>query len=503
MIDSRILDGEVWFVTGSQSMYGQETLDQVANQSRAIVEQLDSSTEIPVRIVWVPTVVSADNIAAVIRQANDSTQCVGVIAWMHTFSPAKMWIRGLRTLQKPLLHLHTQFGVELPWDSIDMDFMNLNQAAHGDREFGYIQSRLSTARKTVAGHVSDERTRSRIGAWTRAALAAAELATLRVARFGDNMRNVAVTEGDKVEAEAHFGASVNTYPVNELVDLVERVPAAEVDKLIREYEHAYRLAPELRPGGDRHTSLRHGAQIEAGLRKFLETGGFHAFTTNFEDLGGLRQLPGLAVQRLMADGYGFGAEGDWKTAVMLRAVKVMAEGLPGGTSFMEDYTYDLSPGAERVLGAHMLEVCPSIADGVPSLEVHPLSIGGREDPVRLRFTAAPSDAVILGISDIGSRFRLVANEVRVVEPTAPLPNLPVACAVWEPRPSWSVSAEAWLIAGAPHHTVLTTAVGTEVIEDFATITGTELLVIDPDTTVRGFIRELKWNDVYHHAAAGL
>jgi L-arabinose isomerase len=491
MIDSRIIDGEVWFVTGSQSMYGQDTLDQVASQSRDIAERLDGCTEIPVRIVWVPTVVSADNIAAVIRQANDSAQCVGVIAWMHTFSPAKMWIRGLRALQKPMLHLHTQFGVELPWDSIDMDFMNLNQAAHGDREFGYIQTRLSTPRKTVAGHVSDQRTRSRIGAWTRAALATAEL------------RNVAVTEGDKVEAEAHFGASVNTYPVNELADLVERVPAAEVDKLIREYEHAYRLAPELRPGGDRHSSLRHGAQIEAGLRKFLETGGFLAFTTNFEDLGGLRQLPGLAVQRLMADGYGFGAEGDWKTAVMLRAVKVMAEGLPGGTSFMEDYTYDLTAGAERVLGAHMLEVCPSIADGVPSLEVHPLSIGGREDPVRLRFTAAPDDAVILGISDVGSRFRLVANEVRVVEPTAPLPNLPVACAVWEPRPTWSVAAEAWLMAGAPHHTVLTTAVGVETIEDFATMTGTELLVIDADTTVRGFIRELKWNDVYHHAAAGL
>ncbi|MFG1931559.1 L-arabinose isomerase [Mycobacterium sp. NPDC048908] len=503
MIDSGMVDGEVWFVTGSQAMYGEETLDQVARQSRQLAEQLDGSAEIPIRIIWVPTVVTSDNIAAVIRQANDSAHCVGVIAWMHTFSPAKMWIRGLKALQKPLLHLHTQFGVELPWGSIDMDFMNLNQAAHGDREFGYIQSRLSTPRKTVAGHVSDQRTRARIGAWTRAALAAAELATLRVARFGDNMRNVAVTEGDKVEAEAHFGASINTYAVNDLVDMVERVPASEVDKLVREYENAYRLAPELRPGGERHTSLRHGAQIEAGLRKFLETGSFHAFTTNFEDLGGLRQLPGLAVQRLMADGYGFGAEGDWKTAVMLRAVKVMAEGLPGGTSFMEDYTYDLTAGAERVLGAHMLEVCPSIAAEVPSLEVHPLSIGSREDPVRLRFTAAPADAVILGISDIGSRFRLVANEVRVVEPPAPLPKLPVACAVWEPRPNWSVAAETWLVAGAPHHTVLTTAVGTEMLEDFAAMTETELLVIDADTTVRGFVRELKWNDVYHHVAAGL
>lgn len=503
MIDSRALDSEVWFVTGSQSMYGQDTLDQVAVQSREIADRLDACEEIGVRVVWVPTVVSADTIAEVMRQANNSAQCVGVIAWMHTFSPAKMWIRGLRALQKPLLHLHTQYGVALPWDTIDMDFMNLNQAAHGDREFGYIQSRLSTPRKTVAGHVDDTRTRQRVGAWTRAALAAAEVASLKVARFGDNMRNVAVTEGDKVEAEAHFGVSVNTYPVNDLVAAVERVSGAEVDKLVREYEQVYRLAPELRSGGDRHVALRRGAEIEAGLRKFLESGGFHAFTTNFEDLGGLRQLPGLAVQRLMADGYGFGAEGDWKTAVMVRAVKVMGEGLAGGTSFMEDYTYDLTSGAERVLGAHMLEVCPSIAGDVPSLEVHPLSIGGREDPVRLRFTAAPDDAVIVGISDIGSRFRLVANEVRVVEPDAPLPRLPVACAVWEPRPNWSVATEAWLMAGAPHHTVLTTAVGLETIEDFATMTATELLVIDADTTVRGFARELKWNDVYHHIAAGL
>jgi L-arabinose isomerase len=503
MIDSRIIDSEVWFVTGSQSLYGTDTLDHVADQSRKIVNVLDGCAEVPVRVRWVPTVISADNIATVIRQANDSDQCIGVIAWMHTFSPAKMWIRGLRALQKPLLHLHTQFGVELPWDTIDMSFMNLNQAAHGDREFGYIQSRLSIPRKTVAGHVSHERTRTRIGEWTRAALANAAVASLKLARFGDNMRNVAVTEGDKVEAEAHFGVSVNAYSVNDLAEVVQRVPETEIDKLVREYEQSYRLAPELRPGGDRHASLRHGAQIEAGMRKFLEAGGFHAFTTNFEDLGGLRQLPGLAVQRLMADGYGFGAEGDWKTAVMLRAVKVMAEGLPGGTSFMEDYTYDLTAGAERVLGAHMLEVCPSIAAEMPAVEVHPLSIGGREDPVRLRFTAAPDDAVILGISDMGTRFRLVANEVRVVEPTAPLPNLPVACAVWEPQPSWSVAAEAWLLAGAPHHTVLTTAVGVDTIEDFATMTDTELLVIDADTTRRGFARELKWNDVYHHVAAGL
>ncbi len=503
MIASRLVTSQIWLVTGSQSMYGPDTLQQVADQSRQITEMLDAGTEVPVEVRWLPVVTDAEQIARVLGAANASEDCIGVIAWMHTFSPAKMWIRGLKSLRKPLLHLHTQFGVELPWQSIDMDFMNLNQAAHGDREFGYIQSRLSTSRKTIAGHVSDPRTRARIGSWARAALGVAELSTLKVARFGDNMRGVAVTEGDKVEAEAHFGASIDAYGVNDLVDAVQRVRPVEVDKLISEYEHTYRVAPELLRGGDRHRSLRHGAQIELGLRNFLTDGGFHAFTTNFEDLGGLRQLPGLAVQRLMADGYGFGGEGDWKTAMMLRTVKAMAEGLPGGTSFMEDYTYDLTPGKERILGAHMLEVCPSIAADIPTLEVHPLSIGDREDPVRLRFTAAPAQAVILGICDMGSRFRLVANEVRVVEPEQELPSLPVACAVWEPRPSWSASTECWLMAGAPHHTVLTTAVGTEVIEDFATMTETELLVIDDTTTVRGFGHELKWNDVYHHVAAGL
>ena len=503
MIASRLVTSQVWLITGSQSLYGPDILDQVADQSRQIAEHLAASSEIPVEVRWLPVVTDSDQIDRVLSDANTSQECIGVIAWMHTFSPAKMWIRGLKTLRKPLLHLHTQFGVELPWQSIDMNFMNLNQAAHGDREFGYIQSRLSTSRKTIAGHVSDPRTRLRIGWWVRAALGAAALSTLKLVRFGDNMRGVAVTEGDKVEAESHFGVSVDSYGVNDLVEVVEQVRQADVDKLIREYEHTYRVDRELLPGGDRHVSLRHGAQIELGLRKFLVDGGFHAFTTNFEDLGGLRQLPGLAVQRLMADGYGFGGEGDWKTALMLRTVKVMAEGLPGGTSFMEDYTYDLTPGHERILGAHMLEVCPSIAADTPTLEVHPLSIGGRDDPVRLRFTAAPAEAVIVGISDMGSRFRLVANEVRVVEPSAELPNLPVACAVWEPMPSWSTSTEAWLMAGAPHHTVMTTALGTEVIDDFAMMTDTELLVIDATTTVRGFQHELKWNNVYHHVAAGL
>lgn len=503
MIASRLVTSQVWLITGSQTMYGPAILDQVAEQSRRIAAQLDESAEIPVEVRWMPVVTDSDQIARVLSEANTSPECIGVIAWMHTFSPAKMWIRGLKLLRKPLLHLHTQYGVELPWHSIDMDFMNLNQAAHGDREFGYIQSRLSASRKTIAGHVSDPRTCARVGSWVRAALGHAELSTLKVARFGDNMRGVAVTEGDKVEAEAHFGASVDTYGVNDLVDVVEAIPSADVDKLVAEYVQTYAVESALLPGGDRHASLRDGAQIELGLRKFLQDGGFGAFTTNFEDLGGLRQLPGLAVQRLMADGYGFGAEGDWKTALLLRSIKVMAEGLPGGTSFMEDYTYDLTPGRECILGAHMLEVCPTIAAGVPRLEVHPLSIGGRNDPVRLRFTAAPADGVIIGICDMGSRFRLVANDVRVIEPAAELPNLPVACAVWEPRPSWATSAEAWLMAGAPHHTVLTTAVTTETIDDFAEMTDTELLVIDSATTVRGFRQELKWNEVYHHVAVGL
>ncbi len=503
MIASRLVTSQVWLITGSQTMYGPAILDQVAEQSRQIAAQLDESAEIPVEVRWMPVVTDSDQIARVLSEASTSPECIGVIAWMHTFSPAKMWIRGLKLLGKPLLHLHTQFGVELPWHSIDMDFMNLNQAAHGDREFGYIQSRLSTSRKTIAGHVSDPHTRARVGSWVRAALGLAELSTLKVARFGDNMRGVAVTEGDKVEAEAHFGASIDTYGVNDLVDVVEAIPAADVDKLVGEYVQTYAVESALLPSGDRHGSLRDGAQIELGLRKFLQDGGFGAFTTNFEDLGGLRQLPGLAVQRLMADGYGFGAEGDWKTAMLLRSIKVMGEGLPGGTSFMEDYTYDLTPGRECILGAHMLEVCPTIAAGVPKLEVHPLSIGGRNDPVRLRFTAAPADGVIIGICDMGSRFRLVANDVRVIEPAAELPNLPVACAVWEPRPSWATSAEAWLMAGAPHHTVLTTAVATETIDDFAAMTDTELLVIDSATTVRGFRQELRWNEVYHHVAVGL
>ncbi|MEU7833354.1 MULTISPECIES: L-arabinose isomerase [unclassified Nonomuraea] len=482
---------KIWFLTGSQGLYGEDTLRQVAEQSQRIAAAL------PVPVEWKPVLTDAAAIRRVMLEANADDSCAGVIAWMHTFSPAKMWIAGLDTLRKPLLHLHTQANVELPWSSIDMDFMNLNQAAHGDREFGHIQTRLGVPRKTVAGHVSDPFVADRVLAWSRAAAGLAEVRTLKLARFGDNMRDVAVTEGDKVEAQLRFGVSVNTYGVNELVEAVDAASEADVTALVKEYAELYRVAPELL--GERNDSLRYAARIELGLRGFLEAGGFRAFTTNFEDLGGLRQLPGLAVQRLMADGYGFGGEGDWKTSVLLRTLKAMA---PGGTSFMEDYTYNMTPGEELILGAHMLEVCPSIATGTPSCEIHPLGIGGREDPVRLVFDAEPGPGVVIGLADMGDRFRLVANEIDIVAPPHPLPNLPVARAVWRPRPNLRTSAEAWLTAGAPHHTVLSTAVGTEELTDLADMLGVELLVIDADTTARGFAKELRWNQAYYRLAQG-
>ena len=491
----------VWFLTGSQDLYGDATLRQVATQARQIVDVLNADPAIPVAIAWKPVLTDSDAIKRTILDANSDEACVGVIAWMHTFSPAKMWIRGLDALDKPLLHLHTQANEALPWSSLDMDFMNLNQSAHGDREFGFIQTRMGLSRVTVCGHVSDTVVRHRIGSWIRVATACEHMRHLKLARFGDNMRGVAVTEGDKVEAELRFGVSVNTYPVNELVAAVDAVADRVVEDLVDEYLHSYAVVEPLRPGGDRHDSLRYGARVEAGLRQFLTDGCFAAFTTNFEDLGGLRQLPGLGVQRLMADGYGFGGEGDWKTAMLLRTLKVMAYGLPGGTSFMEDYTYHYGPGPQRILGAHMLEVCPTIAAGRPSLEIHPLSIGGREDPVRLKFSAAPGTGITVGLSDLGARFRLTANVVDVVEPDEDLPKLPVACAVWEPRPSLAVSAECWLAAGGPHHTVLSTALDADMLSMFASMTHTELSLIDETTNRRQFDNELRWNQAYYLLAA--
>ncbi|HEV7956969.1 MAG TPA: L-arabinose isomerase, partial [Marisediminicola sp.] len=498
-----LADYEVWFVTGSQNLYGEETLRQVAEQSKEIARSLEAASDIPVTVVWKPVLKESDSIKRLALDANAQDNVVGVIAWMHTFSPAKMWITGLDLLRKPLLHLHTQSNIALPWSEIDMDFMNLNQAAHGDREFGYIQTRLGVARKTVVGHVSDPRVTAKVGTWSRAAAGWAATHELKLARFGDNMRFVAVTEGDKTEAELQFGVQVNTWGVNDLVEVVDATTDAAVDALVAEYEDLYEVVPELRKGAEQHESLRYGARIELGLRSFLEAGGFSAFTTSFEDLGGLRQLPGLAVQRLMADGYGFGAEGDWKTAVLVRAAKVMGAGLPGGASLMEDYTYDMTPGNELILGAHMLEVCPSLTTSRPSLEVHALGIGGREDPVRLVFDTDAGPAVVVALSDMRDRFRLVANVVEVVPLPEPLPKLPVARAVWKPEPDFATSAAAWLTAGAAHHTVMSTQVGIDVFEDFAEIARNELVVIDKDTNLRDFARELRWNQAYYRLARGL
>jgi L-arabinose isomerase len=494
---------ELWFLTGSQGLYGEETLRQVAEQSRQVAETLGAAGDVPVRVVWRPVLTNPDSIRRAMLDASADDAVIGVIAWMHTFSPAKMWIAGLTALGKPLLHLHTQANAGLPWSQIDFDFMNLNQAAHGDREFGYIETRLGVPRKTVVGHVTNPRVTASVGTWARAAAGWHAAQTLKVARFGDNMRFVAVTEGDKTEAEIRLGAAVNTWPVNELADAVAAVPDAAVDSLSAEYEELYDVVPELRPGGERHQSLRDGAAIELGLRSFLEDGGFGAFTDTFEDLGALKQLPGVAVQRLMADGYGFGAEGDWKTAVLVRAASAMGTGLPGGATLMEDYTYDLVDGQELILGAHMLEVSPALTTARPSLEIHPLAIGGRADPVRLVFTADPGPAVVVGMSDLRDRFRLTANVVEIVEPREPLPHLPVGRAVWRPEPDFGTSAAAWLTAGAAHHTVMSTAVGAAAFEDFARIAGIELLTIDASTTLRSFENEVRWNQAYYRLAQGL
>jgi L-arabinose isomerase len=490
---------EVWFVTGSQRLYGEVTLRQVAAQSQQVAAGLEGC---PVRVVWKPVLTDPGSIRQLALEANARDDVVGIIAWMHTFSPAKMWIAGLDALSKPLLHLHTQSNVELPWADIDFDFMNLNQAAHGDREFAYVQTRLGVPRKTVVGHVSNSAVVRQVEDWQRAAAGWAAARSLKLARFGDNMRYVAVTEGDKTEAELRFGVQVNTWGVNELAAAVAAVGPKDVDALVAEYLDLYDVVPELLPGRDRHQSLRDGAAIEVGLRSFLEAGGFGAFTTSFEDLGALKQLPGLAVQRLMAEGYGFGAEGDWKTAMLVRVANVMGAGLPGGASLMEDYTYDLVPGQERILGAHMLEVAPSLTTATPTLAVHPLSIGGREDPVRLVFTADPGPALVVALSDMRDRFRLVANVVENV--AAPnLPKLPVGRAVWKPAPDFATSGACWLAAGGAHHTVMTTTVGIEVFRDFAEIARTELLVIDESTTVPDFAKELRWNQAYYRLAQGI
>ena len=487
---------ELWMYAGSQHLYGPGPLEEVRTHAAEIARGLDGSDTIPHKVVFKSVLTTAEEISAAVQEMNGSDRCIGVILWMHTFSPAKMWITGLSRLQRPILHLHTQYNRDIPWDTIDMDFMNLNQTAHGGREFGFMMTRMGMDRKVVVGHWKSDSVHARIGAWARAAAAYASMQGAKVARFGDNMRNVAVTEGDKVSAEMTFGYSVNGYGIGDLVEYFNAVSDTQIDALVAQYEDEYSVALELRRGGDRHEALRYAARQEIGLRAFLTDGNFVAFTDTFESLHGVDQLPGLAAQRLMADGYGFGAEGDWKTAALLRAMKVMAEGLPGGTSFMEDYTYHFEPGRERVLGSHMLEICPTIASGKPSVEIHPLGIGGKSDPVRLVFDSTPGAALNASVIDVGGRYRLLVNEVEAVEPDAPLPKLPVARTVWVPKPNLEVAAAAWIYAGGAHHTGYSRQLTTEMLEDYATIAGIELTLIDDATELRSFRRELALSDMY-------
>ncbi len=494
---------EVWFVTGSQDLYGEATLRKVAEHSREMAQSLTQSGSLPVQVLFKPVVTTPDAITALCREANNAQNCIGLITWMHTFSPAKMWIAGLNVLSKPFVHLHTQYNRDLPWSEIDMDFMNLNQSAHGDREFGFIGSRMRLNRKVIVGFWQDEDVLSDLATWMRAATAWHDAQGARVARFGDNMREVAVTEGDKVEAQIRLGYAVNGYGVGDLVKVVNTVSDPEINRLVDEYYDTYTVDGELRPNGSRYQSLRESARIELGMRRFLENGGFKAFTTTFEDLNGLTQLPGLAVQRLMADGYGFGAEGDWKTAALVRHMKVMGAGLKGGTSFMEDYTYDLDRKNPKVLGAHMLEVCASIAGTKPRLEIHPLSIGGKADPPRLVFTVSSGPAINATLLDMGDRFRMVVNAVDVIQPEKPLTKLPVASAVWVPQPDLKIAAAAWILAGGAHHTGFSQSVTPAHLEDYAGMAGLEFLVIDSMTRLSDFKKELRWNDLYYHLSRGL
>ncbi len=487
---------EVWFVTGSQHLYGNETLKKVDEHSQDIVKELNASSLIPLKVVFKPVLTTPEAIYNLCLDANAAKNCVGLITWMHTFSPSKMWIAGLNILRKPFVHLHTQYNRDIPWDKIDMDFMNLNQSAHGGREFGYICTRMKKNRKVVVGHWKEESVQKKLAIWMRAACAFSDAQGGKIVRFGDNMREVAVTEGDKVEAQMKFGYSVNGYGLGDLAALVNSVSDKEVNDLLAEYESKYNVNAVMQKNGKNRFSLIDSAKIELGLRKFLAQDNYIGFTTTFENLHGLKQLPGLSVQRLMADGYGFGAEGDWKTSALVRAIKVMASGLEGGTSFMEDYTYHLDPSGTKVLGAHMLEICESIAEEKPSLEIKPLSIGGKEDPPRLIFNAPAGPAVNASIIDMGNRFRMIVNEVDVVKPDAPLPNLPVARALWIPKPNLEVAASAWILAGGAHHTGFSQAITQEYLEDFAEMVGIEYLLINEETKVSEFKKELRWNEAH-------
>jgi L-arabinose isomerase len=493
MIDLKTF--EVWFITGSQNLYGEETLKKVAEHSQEIAAGIDATGNIPVRVVYKPVVKSTEEIYETLQAANVAENCIGIITWMHTFSPAKMWIRGLSILKKPMLHLHTQYNRDIPWSSIDMDFMNLNQSAHGDREFGFMVSRMRMNRKVVVGHWQDTEALAQIETWTRAAAGWYDWQGAKFARFGDNMRFVAVTDGDKVEAELKFGFSVNTYGIGDLVAVINAISEESISELIEEYEATYTMADDLKKGGAKHQSVYDAAKIELGLRKFLVDGGFKGFSDTFEDLHGMIQLPGIAAQRLMADGFGFAGEGDWKTAALVRAFKVMGAGLPGGNAFMEDYTYHFDPNNALVLGSHMLEVDASLASGKASLEVHPLGIGGKADPARLVFNVAGGAALNASIVDMGNRFRLLINEVEAVEPVENLPNLPVARVLWKPLPDMKTGCAAWIYGGGAHHTAYSQNLTAEHLQDFADMAGIEFLRIGKDTTIPQFRNEIMWNEV--------
>jgi len=493
----------VWFVTGSQHLYGPKTLKQVDKDSETIVKGLNASGKLPVEVVFKPVVKTPDEILNICIEANSDASCIGVITWMHTFSPAKMWIGGLKTLSKPYMHLHTQFNRDIPWDEIDMDFMNLNQSAHGGREYGFINARMRKNRKVVVGHWQDEKVQKKVGAWCRTAIGWADSQGLKVARFGDNMREVAVTEGDKVEAQIKFGWQISAYGLGDLLKYIDAVSDAEVDALVDEYNTLYEVADNCKKGGEYYENVRVQARYEIALKRFMEDGDFKAFTTNFENLTGLSQLPGLASQRLMAAGYGFGAEGDWKQAAMLRIVKTMSAGLKGGSSFMEDYTYHLDPAAPAVLGSHMLEICPSIAAKKPRLEVHPLGIGGKDAPARLVFDSETGDAMNVTLIDMGNRFRMIVNTLDVVEPYHDLPKLPVARALWKTHPNLEDGAAAWIYAGGTHHSVFTLALTPEFVEDFAELADVEYVLIDKDTKVSELKKELRWNEVYYMLKGGI
>ena len=486
---------EVWFITGSQHLYGPETLQQVAEHSQKIADALSASKNIPVQVLFKPVVKSPEEIYSVCVEANTATNCIGIITWMHTFSPAKMWINGLKILQKPMLHLHTQFNRDIPWSSIDMDFMNLNQSAHGDREFGFMMSRMRMERKVVVGHWENNEVHEKINTWCRAAAGWHDMQSAKFVRFGDNMREVAVTDGDKVEAQLKFGYSVNTHGIGDLVAVINATTENQIDELVDVYNKEYNVAAPLLKNGNQYQSLREAAKIEYGMRKFLSDGNYKGFTDTFEDLHGMAQLPGLPTQRLMAEGYGFAGEGDWKTSALVRLLKVMASGLKGGNSFMEDYTYHFEPGNNLVLGSHMLEICPSIANAKPNCEIHPLGIGGKADPVRLVFNVDGGAALNASVVDMGNRFRLLVNEVEAVKPQHDLPKLPVARVLWKPLPDMQTACSAWIHGGGAHHTAYSQNLTSEHLEDFAAMASIEMVLIGKDTKIRDFKNELRWNDI--------